>query len=237
VLNDRDQSSYQWADVEVPPPSRHARRDRGGLDDDAPGPDGRGGGRQSDGRAEEGGDEELATKRALLVDIDTERRKGNRIRRFTTHDSVADMEYELKRVEIEQNEKDAVGMMRDGLKLALTGVEFANTRLSLLELDGWSQEVTKDMDKYDRALARLYRKYWKRSATSPEMELAFGLISSMGMFHVRRKVMRGLGGGGVNALGLGLGAAAAAGNRSPATPQPTAEDDLSSSDESEPPNF
>lgn len=151
-------------------------------------------------------EDEADVKRQLLVDIDTARAKGAQLRRFTMHDDRADMEFELRKIEMESSERETVGMMRDGLKLALTGVEFANTKLSLLDLEGWSAEVTRDMDKYNNALSRLYRKYCKRGTSRPEMELALAIMSSMIMFHVRRKFIgRGVGAGLVGAA-MGAGA-------------------------------
>lgn len=148
-------------------------------------------------------EDEEDVKRQLLVDIEAKRVEGHHIRRFTMHDDRADMEFELRKIEMETSERETVGMMRDGLKLALTGVELANTKLSLLDLEGWSAEVTRDMDKYNSALSRLYRKYCKRGTSRPEMELALAILSSMIMFHVRRKFIgRSMGG-----LGAGVGVA------------------------------
>ena len=73
--------------------------------------------------------------------------------------------------------------------MVCTGIEMLNGRLKVLELEGWSADVCRDMTKYDPALGKLYRKYWRRSQNaSPEMEIAMGLITSLGMFHFKNKV-------------------------------------------------
>ena len=76
------------------------------------------------------------------------------------------------------------------MRLALTGIELTNNRVGpFLDLDGWSATVSSDINKYDNALSKLYKKYWKRkTSTSPELEIAFGIIGSMGMYHFRKKL-------------------------------------------------
>ena len=64
----------------------------------------------------------------------------------------------------------------------------ANSKLGpFLELlwAGKCQEI----HKYDNALGRLYKKYWRKSSMSPEMELACGILGSLGMHHFKKKVM------------------------------------------------
>jgi len=51
-----------------------------------------------------------------------------------------------------------------------------------------------DLNKYDSALSRLYRKYWRRSASSPEMEIAVDILGSIGMYHFKKKLVGGGGG-------------------------------------------
>ena len=95
-----------------------------------------------------------------------------------------------------------MNMMRDGLRMMCTGIEMLNGRVKLLDLDGWSAQVCNDLSKYDPALSKLYRKYWRRSySSSPEMEVAMGLIGSLGMYHFKRKISNNMftgGGSGLN---------------------------------------
>jgi hypothetical protein len=80
-------------------------------------------------------------------------------------------------------------MLRDGLRMACTGFEVMNKRWGLLDLDGWSQDVCRDMSRYDNSMSRLYRKYWRRTSTnSPEMELGLALMGSIGMYHFKQKM-------------------------------------------------
>lgn len=110
-------------------------------------------------------------------------------RQFTMNDSLADMQFELRRHMLLEEEQEAVGTMKDSMCLAFTGIEYASQRLNLLDLDGWSGSVTSDMTRYDNALRRLYKKYFRRSSGSPEMELAFAIVTSMGIHHMKRKFL------------------------------------------------
>ena len=86
-----------------------------------------------------------------------------------------------------------INMMRDGMRLACSGFEMINTQFGFLELDGWAAEVCSDMDKYDNALGRIYRKYWRRGTqNSPEMEIALGLVGSIGMYHFKNRLKKNM---------------------------------------------
>ena len=133
---------------------------------------------------------------------------------WSMQDSTQDMMLEMRRLTLAMDEASNVNMMRDGLRLAVTGIEMLNNRIGLLDLEGWSNEVCRDLNKHDANLGRIYRKYWKRNhSTSPEMDICMSLIGSMGMFHMKRKMSKqvlgarggGRGGGGSGGGGGGFG--------------------------------
>ena len=116
-------------------------------------------------------------------------------------DRTEDMMLEMRRLTLAMDEASNVSMMRDGMRLVVTGIEMINNKIGLLDLEGWSSEVCRDLNKHDANLARIYRKYWKRShSNSPEMEICMSVIGSMGMFHMKRhmskQLLGGAGGGG-----------------------------------------
>lgn len=111
-------------------------------------------------------------------------------RNYTLNDRLDDMQFEVRRHLLNIEEANMLNFMRDGMKLAFTGIELANSKLGpFLELDGWAGEMCQDIHKYDNALGRLYKKYWRKSSMSPEMELACGILGSLGMHHFKKKVM------------------------------------------------
>lgn len=162
-------------------------------------------------------EELMLQKQSVLLEL--ERLKSNGVtlsRRFTMNDRLEDMQFEVRRHLLNIDEQNTVQFMRDTMRIVFSGIEIANGKLGpFLDLDGWAAEVGADMSRYDSSLSRLYRKYWRRSTMSPEMELAVGILGSMGMHHFKRKfasTLSGGGGGGASkgaAAGLGaLGALA-----------------------------
>ena len=159
-------------------------------------------------------EDQMLAKQSALLDLDRLRLRGVTLtREYTLADSLDDMTFELKRHLAHIDEESSVSMMRDFLRVACTGIEMGSTRLGVLELEGWSAEVCDDIRKYDPALSGLYRKYFRRGSTaSPEMQLMMGMVGSIGLFHVKKKVLRsvsgaprggggGMGGGGMGGLG------------------------------------
>ena len=133
-------------------------------------------------------EEMLLNKQSLLHDIERMKLQGVQFsREWTMDDNYDDMNFEMKRVLMNLDEASQVAMMRNTLQLACTGVEMLSRRFGLLNLEGWSTEMSEELAKQDRTLGRLYRKYWRRSAQSqPEWDLAMAVVGSAGMFHFRK---------------------------------------------------
>lgn len=132
---------------------------------------------------------ESLEKQSVLLDLERLKLQGISLsKEWSMHDRLDDMQFEVRRHLLHLDEQNTVTMMRDGMRLACTGLEMVSQRFAILDLSGWSNEVCCDMNKYDSALSRLYRKYWRRGySNSPEMEIAMGIIGSMGMHHFRQK--------------------------------------------------
>ena len=169
-------------------------------------------------------EEILLEKQSVLLEL--ERLKGQGIllsKNYTIHDRIEDMQFEVRRHLLNIEEQNTIQFMRDGMRLAFTGIEILNGKLGpFLELDGWASEISTDITKYDSALSRMYRKYWKRSAMSPEMEITVGVLGSMGMHHFKKKFMSkmmggigGMGSGPMGGLGGAMGGAMGGGNGIP----------------------
>lgn len=136
--------------------------------------------------------EQMFEKQSTLYDLNQLEARGIRLsRRWSMDDSLDDMTHELRHHLLVLDERENVGMMKNGLKMALTGLEIVNTRFNLLDLEGWSAQAVSELDKQDGNLSRIYRKYWRRNTSnSPESEIVFSLFSSMGMYHMKRSMAR-----------------------------------------------
>ena len=108
---------------------------------------------------------------------------------WTINDKLEDMTLEIRRHTLHLDEMANINTMRDGLRFVCTGIEMLNNRIGLLDLEGWSSEVCKDLGKHDANLSRIYRKYWRRTgSTSPELDITASLVASMGMYHFKKKM-------------------------------------------------
>ena len=126
-------------------------------------------------------------------------------RNLTMNDDIGDIRWELNRVKCNDDCVSTVSVMKDMIKLGTTFVDMGNRKFQLLKLNGpagnWSDECTKDMDRFDRCLTKLYQKYIRKGSVSPFIELALLLFGPMLAVHFR------------NSMGMGLPAAGPASNR------------------------
>ena len=135
---------------------------------------------------------EILEKQSLLLDLQRLKLQGIQLsKEWTINDRIEDLTLEIRRHTLHMDEMANVQTMRDGLRFVCTGVEMLNNRIGLLDLDGWSTEVCRDLGKHDANLSRIYRKYWRRTgSTSPELDIAASLVASMGMFHFKQKMSK-----------------------------------------------
>jgi hypothetical protein len=140
--------------------------------------------------SEPSSDDIYLSKQTLLADLHHLENQGVKLSRsYDINDRMEDMMLEVRRATMSIEHAHNVSMMRDVMRVAVTGIEMLNNRVGLLDLDGWSTEVCRDLHKHDASLGRIYRKWWRRStSSSPETDIALSLIGSMGMFHMKRRM-------------------------------------------------
>lgn len=129
------------------------------------------------------------SKQDMLYELDrfVETHNVKLSRHFTISDHIDDIERELNMHRQQVSDASMIVIMREGLLALTAGVEMANSRLGLLSLDGWSNEVSADSRRYDPTLVRLKQKYMRTSVLQPEAELAFLLGSSAISFHIKSR--------------------------------------------------
>jgi hypothetical protein len=135
---------------------------------------------------------ETLEKQSLLLDLQRLKLQGIKLSKdWNINDKLEDMTLEIRRHTLHMDEMANVQTMRDGLRFVCTGIEMLNNRIGLLDLEGWSSEVCKDLGKHDANLSRIYRKYWRRTGTSsPELDITASLVASMGMYHFKQKMSK-----------------------------------------------
>jgi hypothetical protein len=155
--------------------------------------------------------EVLAEKEALLQELhNLEKTLGVKLTRQWDVDknTLDELQFEFDRIQSEQQATQVVDYAKTGIKFGVAGIEFALKKAGLESVDGWYNNSCKDMNKYNRPLGRLYKKYWRKTQMSPITELGFLLVGSLGWTVVQNKL--GMKGGGLGSLGSMFGATATA---------------------------
>lgn len=128
-------------------------------------------------------------KQGYLLELEKWKMQGiTTTKQFSMNDSLDDIQFEYDRIKMNMDTVSGVNFMKDAMKLMFTGVELANSKMGpILQLDGWSSEVTSDMQKYNNCLEKIYKKHWRKGSMAPESELAFMVVGSMLVFHFKAK--------------------------------------------------
>jgi hypothetical protein len=129
-------------------------------------------------------------KQGYLIELQALERKGVTLSRtFSMRDSVTELEFEVQKQQSALSTANAVSFMRDSLRMAFNGIEIANSRLGpFLSIEGWAESMTSDMKRFDNALERLYKRYWRKQQMSPLMELAWIILGSLAAHHFKQKL-------------------------------------------------
>jgi hypothetical protein len=151
--------------------------------------------------------EDRLEKQAYLIELQGLESKGKILSRtFSMADSVAELEFEVTKQNASISTANSVAFMRDTMKLVISGVEIANAKLGpFLTIDGWATTACSDMTRYDHALEKIYKRYFRRQQMSPVLELAWLLLGSLFMHHFKAKIF------GVSSAGGGARGATAGG--------------------------
>ena len=133
-------------------------------------------------------------KTALLNEYNRLRIGGSATgRMLSEQDDIADIRWEINRVKNHDDCVSTVAVMKDAIKLGATFVDMGNKRLGLLKLNGpggnWSDECTRDMQRFDRCLTKLYQRYIRKGAVSPFIELALLIFGPMLAVHFKNSML------------------------------------------------
>ncbi len=135
----------------------------------------------------------LIEKQSVLMELDRLKAQGVQLTKtYTLDDDLTHMQWEVRRHLLMIDEMNSISFMKDAMRLAFSGIEAVNNKAGpLLELEGWAASASHDLTghKYDSALSKIYKKYWRKGNSSPEMEIALGVLGSMGAYHFRKKFM------------------------------------------------
>jgi hypothetical protein len=160
-------------------------------------------------------------RQALLHELRRLEMSGVKLtKEFTMADSIESMEFELERHNMASETSTNVDMMSDGIKMVLSAIEMMNRKYGkgVVNLNGWSSNLTKDMHRFRGPLSRIYKRVWRRGMRpSPFVELGMLILGSAFVHHFSNNSSGGLMSAGIGGLGamLGTGGTGFAGGTAP----------------------
>jgi hypothetical protein len=149
-----------------------------------------GGGRQ---QTQYSNEEILNMKRELLYQFSRLEKRGVQMpKKFTLASSLEEMKTEYERLKRDKEVEASVRFQRRMLMACVTGVEFMNTRFDPFDvkLDGWSGEVSENIQDYDDVFEELYDKYKGKAKMAPEVRLLFMVGGSAVWFHISNSMFK-----------------------------------------------
>lgn len=131
-----------------------------------------------------------AEKEGLLLELQLMEKQGliKLPREFSMDDSLEELQFQVDRANSNYSAIQAVDLAKTGIRVGSTAIEMLLRKLGINLLDGFSNHLCKDMNKFTRPLTRIYRKYWRRGGlTNPETELLMMVVGSMAMTAIQNK--------------------------------------------------
>ena len=128
-------------------------------------------------------------KEALLYEIQLMEKQGliKLQRTLTMEDSLESIQYQYDRANMIISTQQSVEWTKNGIKMGSTMLETVAKKFGVNLIDGFSNNLCKDMKKFDQPLTKLVRKYWRKGSSSPEMELGMIIFSSLAMTVITNK--------------------------------------------------
>lgn len=125
----------------------------------------------------------LQEKEALLQDILAYERPPHNLKltrqwNVQLH-TLDELQFEYDRIQSELNANQMVDMAKSGIKFGIGGLEMFLKQSGFHAVDGWYKNSCGDMNKYNRPLIKLYKRYWRKTSMSPIMELGFLMFGSL----------------------------------------------------------
>ena len=129
-------------------------------------------------------------KEALLQELNSLESQGlyNPVRKLSMKDKLEEIQFHYDKAQSEMSTSEGVEMVKGGIKMGSVVLEFVLKKLGITLVEGFSTNLNKDPSKFNRPLTKLYKKYWRRGSSSPEMELAMIVLGSLAWTMVQNKL-------------------------------------------------
>jgi len=102
------------------------------------------------------------------------------VRTLTMNDSLEEISFQYDRCQAEIEARRMVNLAKSSIDVGAGLLEMVAKNFGFGLLDGYHKSLCSDMNRFDRPLTKIYKKYWRRGSQKPEMELAMIVIGSFG---------------------------------------------------------
>ena len=132
-------------------------------------------------------------KQDYIFKLDRLRKQGLPItKKFTMQHSLEEMQDEYTRLKSQREMDLSLKFQRKMLMGFITGIEYLNGSFNPFEikLDGWSEDVSKNLDDFDDTFEELHEKYKGKGNMAPELKLMFAVGGSAFWYNLNKKYFR-----------------------------------------------
>jgi hypothetical protein len=132
-------------------------------------------------------------KADLLNKLARLQKKGFNISgRLNNYSNIDEIRTEYKRVTYQIEVDQSIRFQRRMLMACVTGLEFLNKRYDPfdVQLDGWSDDMMRNVEEYDNVFEELHNKYKTKMAIAPEVKLIMMVGGSAMMFHLTNSMFK-----------------------------------------------
>jgi hypothetical protein len=132
-------------------------------------------------------------KADLLNKLSRLQKKGFNVSgRINMYSNIEEIRTEYKRITYQIETDQSVKFQRRILMACVTGLEFLNTRYDPfdVQLEGWSDDMMRNIDEYDTVFEELHAKYKDKVAMAPEVKLIMMVGGSAMMFHLTNSMFK-----------------------------------------------
>jgi hypothetical protein len=138
-------------------------------------------------------EELLREKFKYIKKLEDLEKKGIRLtKKYDMESSLSEMKGEYETHVEERERRNSVKFQGKMLMACITGLEFLNNKFDPfdLKLDGWSEQVSENIDDYDEIFGELHEKYKSKAKMAPELKLLFQLGGSAIMLHMTNTMFK-----------------------------------------------
>jgi hypothetical protein len=137
-------------------------------------------------------EQEFVKKTEALTMLERMDKRGIVGNKMTMANTLEEITAEVERRKDSKALEASLRFQRSMLTTVTNGMEFLNSRFDPLgiKLDGWSEQVSENIEDYDEIFEELYDKYKDKSKVAPEVRLIMSLGLSAAMCHVTNTMFK-----------------------------------------------